>query len=340
MTANQNRQIVMKRSPEGIPKESDFEIISVNMPDPGDGEVLLRTLYISVDPGMRMRMNEGISYTEAAQPGDIMGLAAIGEVVRSNTKIFSPGDLAMGILRWQEYAVLEASSLMKIDPQLAPVSTALGVLGLPGYTSYFGLLDIGKPRVHDTVLVSAAAGAVGSIAGQIAKIKGCRVVGTVGSAAKVQHITDDLGFDAGINYREVNNLDKELEKACPDGIDIYFDNVGGSVTDGAINHLALGARIVICGQIDMYNDIQPSQGPRLLWPLIAKRASIEGFIVFDYASRYAEAHTQLLTWIKEGKIKYREDVLEGFTELPRAFIRMMNGENIGKQLVRVARDSP
>ena len=337
MTANQNRQIVMKRRPDGLPQEGDFELVTTPLPDPGEGEVLVRALYVSVDPGMRMRMNEGMSYTAAAQPGEVMGLAAVGEVVRSNAPGFAPGEFAMGVLRWQEYGVADAAVLQKIDPADAPLSTALGVLGLPGYTAYFGLLDIGRPQEGETVVVSAAAGAVGAVAGQIAKIKGCRVVGTVGSDEKVRHITEDLGFDAGINYQLLaGDLDAALAAACPDGIDIYFDNVGGPMTDAVFNHLALGARVVVCGQIAVYNDTDPAQGPRILWPLISKRASIEGFIVFDYAERYAEAHTQLLAWVKDGALKYREDVLEGFEALPRAFIRMMKGENVGKQLVKVA----
>ncbi len=336
MTANQNRQIVMKQRPVGLPQESDFELITTPMPDPGEGEVLLRALYVSVDPGMRMRMNEGMSYTAAAQPGEVMGLAAVGEVVRSNAPAFAPGEFAMGVLRWQEYGVADAAVLQKIDPADAPLSTALGVLGLPGYTAYFGLLDIGQPKAGEVVVVSAAAGAVGAVTGQIAKIKGCRVVGTVGSDEKVRHITEDLGFDAAINYKSAGDLDAALAAACPDGIDIYFDNVGGPLTDAVIDHLALGARVVICGQIAVYNDTDPAQGPRIFWPLITKRASIEGFIVFDYAERYAEAHAQLLAWVKDSALKYREDVLDGFEALPRAFIRMMKGENVGKQLVRIA----
>ena len=336
MTANQNRQIVMKQRPEGTPSESDFETVTAPLPDPGDGEVLVQGLYLSLDPYMRRRMVDVPSYAPPIGIGELMVGGVVGEVVRSNAPELAPGDIVEGMLGWQEYAAAKPKALRKVDPTIAPISTALGVLGMPGMTAYFGVTDICQPKSGDTLVVSAASGAVGAVVGQIGKIHGCRVVGIAGSEAKVDYVTRELGFDAGINYKTVDDLDDALAAACPDGVDMYFDNVGGVVNDAVMRHINLRARIAICGQIALYNETPPVLGPRNLWLVLAKRARIQGFLVFDYAKRYPEAATQLAAWIAAGQLKYREDILDGIEAAPRAFIRMLNGENFGKQLVKLA----
>jgi len=331
-----NRQILLARRPSGAPAESDFTLVEVPAPEPKAGEVLVRVLYLSLDPYMRGRMSERASYARPVGLGEVMTGGTVGRVLASRNPDFGAGDIVEGNLGWQDYAVSGGKGLRKIDPRLAPISTALGVLGMPGLTAYFALLELGKPRAGETVVVSAASGAVGGIVGQIAKLKGCRAVGTAGSAAKCRYCLDELGYDACIDYRASKDLAAELKQAAPDGIDVYFDNVGGAVTDAVFPLLNLRARVVVCGQISQYNLEQPELGPRLLWNLIRTRARVEGFLVWDYAARYGEGLAQLAAWIKEGKLKYREDVTAGLEQAPRKLIGLLKGENFGKALIKVA----
>ena len=331
-----NRQITLAARPTGLPKESDFKLIQSPVPNPGDGEILVRVLYVSVDPYMRGRMNDVESYSPPLQIGEVIGGGSVGQVVTSQNSRLQVGDYVEGFFGWQEYAISDGQGVRKLDPSLAPVSTALGVLGMPGLTAYFGFLEIGKPRAGETVVVSGAAGAVGSLAGQIAKICGCRVIGIAGSDEKVAWLTGKLGFDAAFNYKTTTDYVAKLRELCPSGVDVYFDNVGGTITDAVFRVINVGARIVVCGQIAQYNADKPEIGPRLLWHLIVKQARAEGFLVFHYAPRYAEGLRQMSMLLKAGKLKYREQFIDGIENAPRAFIGMLQGENTGKQLVRVA----
>src|SRR5216684_4757531 len=331
-----NKQITLAARPSGMPKPSDFKLVESSIPEPGPGEILVRTLYVSVDPYMRGRMNDAKSYAPPVQIGEVMGAGAVGKVVASKNPQFHAGDTVEGFFGWQEYAISNGKGVRKIDPALAPVSTALGILGIPGLTAYFGLLDIAKPRAGETVVVSGAAGAVGSLAGQIAKIKGCRVVGIAGTDEKIAWLRDELGFDAAFNYKTTTDYRATLAELCPKGVDVYFDNVGGTITDAVFWHLNTGARIALSGQIAQYCADKMETGPRLLGHLIVKQARAEGFLVFQFASRYAEGLTAMAAWLKAGKLKYREQFVNGIENTPRAFIGMLQGENTGKQLVRVA----
>ncbi len=332
----QNRQITLASRPAGFPSESDFKLVTSGIPRPAEGECLVKGLFLSVDPYMRGRMREGASYAAPVQIGEVMVGGLVGRVVESRCDGFQEGDIVEGNLGWQEYAVAQGQALRQVDPGVAPISTALGVLGMPGVTAYFGLLDLTNPQPGETVVVSGAAGAVGSTVGQIAKIRGCRAVGIAGSDEKIRVLTADLGFDGGFNYKTAADYGAELKRLCPAGIDVYFDNVGGAVTDAVFPLLNVHARVSICGQISQYNREAPELGPRLLWHFIVKRIKAQGFLVFDYAARYDEARRQLGQWVREGKLKYRERVVEGLENAPRAFLEMMRGENIGKQLVRLS----
>jgi NADPH-dependent curcumin reductase CurA len=333
---DQNTRIVLAQRPVGYPKPKDFKIVRSQIPDPVEGEFLLKTCYLSVDPYQRGRMNEGASYAPGVSLGEVMTGGIVGEVVRTNHADYQEGDVVQANLGWQEYAISDGTGARKVDPTLAPISTSLGVLGMPGATAYFGLLEIGKPLWGETVLVSGAAGAVGSLVGQIAKIKGCRAVGIAGSNEKVEYIINELGFDDGYNYKTTSDHGEALKSCCPEGVDVYFDNVGGVITDAVFPRLNEKGRISICGQISQYNLEDPEQGPRHLWHLIVKRLRVQGFLVFDFADRYAEALTQMAAWIGEGKLKYREDIVEGIENAPAAFIGMLSGDNIGKRLIKVA----
>lgn len=335
-----NRQFVLAARPTGFPKESDFRLVESPIPTPGAGEVLLRTVYLSVDPYMRARINAVKSYAPAVEIGQVMVGGGVGKVIQSHHPGFREGDYVEsdfleGPLGWQEYAVSDGKGLRKLDPSLAPISTALGVLGMPGLTAYFGLLEIARPQAGETVVVSGAAGAVGSLVGQIAKLKGCRVVGIAGSDQKVDYLCNELGFDAAFNYKTVADYRSALRELCPAGIDVYFDNVGGTILDAVFGQLNLKARVSICGQISQYNLEQPEMGPRL-GGFAAKQLRMEGFMVFQFADRYAEGLRQMAEWLREGKLKYREEIVEGFENAPRAFIGMLKGQNTGKQLVRVS----
>ncbi|MEX2286532.1 MAG: NADP-dependent oxidoreductase [Planctomycetaceae bacterium] len=330
-----NRQITLAARPVGMPKPTDFKLVESPLGEPGDGQVLVRTMYLSVDPYMRGRMNDRKSYADPVGIGDVMVGSAVGKVVQSKNDKFSPGDVVGGMWGWQEYALVGGGDIRKTQTDGLPVTTSLGVLGMPGLTGYFGLLDVCDPQPGETVVVSGAAGAVGSLVGQIAKIKGCRVVGIAGSDEKVQYITKELGFDAGFNYKSVDNYYVKLKELCPKGVDVYFDNVGGPITDAVIASINTFARVAICGQIAQYNQERPEPGPRFLWKLIEKQAKVQGFLVFQYAPRYREGLAQLTEWLRAGRIKYRERITDGLENAPRAFIEMLGGANIGKQLVRV-----
>lgn len=334
--AQQNRQITLASRPAGFPSESDFKLLSVPIPKPGEGECLVQGIYLSVDPYMRGRMRDRPSYVPPVGLGEVMGGGVVGRVLESKCAELRKGDIVEGLLGWQEYAVAPAKALRKVDPTLAPISTALGVLGMPGLTAYFGLLDVAGPKAGETVVVSGAAGAVGATAGQIAKIQGCRVVGIAGSDEKVRELVGELGFDAAFNYKTAKDYAAELNALCPGGVDVYFDNVGGAITDAVFLLLNVGARVSVCGQISQYNLETAEVGPRLLWHLIVKRAKAQGFLVFDYADRYPEGLAQLAQWVKQGKIQFRERIAEGIDNAPKAFLEMMQGRNIGKQLVRLS----
>jgi len=318
-----------------MPQESDFRLVESPRPAPGAGEALVRALFLSVDPYMRGRIAGTSGYANPVDPGDVMVGAVAGEVIESHDPRLAPGDSVEGMLGWQEYAVASAKSLRKLSGEIAPISAALSVLGMPGLTAYFGLLEICRPQPGETVLISGAAGAVGSLVGQIAKIKRCRAIGITGSGEKVCFLKHDLGFEGAFNYKESPDYDATLRELCPNGIDIYFDNVGGAITDAAIRRLNMRARVAVCGQISQYDSDTPEMGPRWLSQLIVKQARVEGFLVRQFASRFEEGYRQLGAWLHDGKIKYREDVVTGLENAPRAFIGMLQGQNIGKQLVKL-----
>lgn len=333
---DKNLRILLAKRPTGSPTAGDFSIVSEAIPTPGPGEILVQSLYLSLDPYMRGRMNAAKSYVPPVEIGAVMGGGVVGRVMRSDVAAYPAGTIVEGLLGWQQFAVAKPKMLRKIDPALAPISTALGVLGMPGLTAYFGLLDLGKPIATDTVVVSAASGAVGSLVGQIAKRLGCRTVGVVGSPEKARYIVDELGYDAAINYRTSDNLRREIREAAPDGVNVYFDNVGGPVTDAVFENLAQRARIVICGQISQYNSTKQEMGPRNLSRILTTRSRIEGFIVFDYADRYPQGLKDLATWVANGEIKYKEDIIQGLENAPAAFIGLLEGKNFGKLLVKIA----
>ena len=332
-----NRQITLASRPVGYPKASDFNVEEVPIPKPEDGQALVKTIYLSVDPYMRGRLNAAKSYAANVEIDEVMVGGVIAQIIESKHPNFEVGDIVNANIGWQEYGVAAGDGLRKIDPTIAPISTAAGVLGMPGLTAYFGLLEVGQLQARETVFVSGAAGAVGSVVGQIAKIKGCRVVGSAGTDEKVDYIVDELGFDAAFNYKSVTDYHTELQTLLPDGIDVYFDNVGGEITDAVFPNLRIKGRVVICGQISQYNLEKPEMGQRFLWHMITKRARIEGFLVFEFADRHTEALVEMAEWLRQGKLKYRETIEEGGIEsAPAAFISMLKGGNIGKQLVKIA----
>jgi NADPH-dependent curcumin reductase CurA len=331
-----NRQITLGSRPCGFPKISDFQLAYSALPLLAAGEALVRTLYLSLDPCMRGRMSDAESYARPLAIGEVMPGGVVAVVVQSEDSGFRTGEVVEGMLGWQEYAVARGSELRKVDPDLAPISTALGVLGMPGLAAYFGLLEIGAPRDGETVVVSGAAGAVGMLAGQIAKIKGCRVVGVASSDAEISWLRDELGLDATFNYRAAEDLEAALEELCPVGVDVYFDNVGGVISDAVIRRINRRARIVVCEQISQDNLEAPELGPRWLSRLIFRQARVEGFRVSDYAERFPEGRAQLAVWLKQGKLRYREDIAQGIEAAPQAFIGMLHGNNQGKQLVQLS----
>jgi NADPH-dependent curcumin reductase CurA len=329
-----NRRVTLAARPSGLPQESDFALDEAEVPEPRPGEVVIRTLWVSVDPYQRGRMSTTRSYARSLELGDVITAQAVGEVVESRDGRFSEGDLAVGQLGWQEYAVARAGSLRKVPEELAPATLALHAVGTTGFTAYFGLLDVGQPRPGDTVVVSGAAGAVGHVVGQIARLTGCRTVGIAGGSEKCGDLVESYGYDAAIDYK-ADDVRAAVKEACSAGVDVYFDNVGGEVSAAVHPRLTIGARIVICGQISQYNleRPEPTFHPGLL---IVFRARMQGFLVSDYAHRFDEAAARLARWIAEGKIRWREDVTEGLENAPRAFIGMLRGENRGKAIVKVA----
>jgi NADPH-dependent curcumin reductase CurA len=327
-----NRQVTLAARPVGFPEESDFALVESPLPEPGPGEVLVRAQYLSVDPYQRGRMSEARSYAKPVQLGEVMTAQAAGDVVESQDSRFAPGDRVVGQLGWQEYAIARGSALRHV-PEGIPLQWALHVLGTNGLTAYFGLFDVARPKPGETVAVSAAAGGVGQVVGQLAKIAGCRAVGIAGGPDKVRLLTETFAYDAAIDYKN-EDVAAALKDACPDGVDVYFDNVGGEVSNAVLRRLNVGARIAVCGQISQYNleRLEPTFSPGLL---IVYRARMEGFLVSDYAHRFGEAVPRLARWLAEGRIHHTEDVVEGIERTPEAFLRMLRGENRGKQLVKV-----
>ncbi|WP_068777026.1 NADP-dependent oxidoreductase [Paenibacillus sp. FJAT-26967] len=331
-----NRQIRLISRPEGMPGKHNFEFTESEVPGLEEGQALVRALYLSVDPYMRGRMNDQKSYVPPYKVGEIITGGVVGQIAESKTSEFKKGEYVVGNLGWQEYSVVKAGQVTKVDPSLAPVTTALGILGMPGLTAYFGLLDIGQPKEGETVVVSGAAGAVGTAVGQIAKLKGARVVGIAGSEEKADYLKKELGFDVVVNYRSEGDIHAAMKEACPDGVDVYFDNVGGEISDAVLSLINKGARIPLCGQIALYNLEKPDNGPRIQGRLLTNSALMKGFIVGDYSARYPEGMKDLASWLKAGKLKYRETIVEGFDQTIEAFLGLFKGENIGKQLVNVA----
>jgi len=333
---NTNREWLLAERPTGEPDADSFELRETDVPAPAPGELLVRTRFLSVDPYMRGRMRDAESYAEPWDVGDALRGGVVGEVVESESDAYEAGDLVTGEGRWADYATLDADDVAPVDPAVADPEAYLGVLGMPGRTAYFGLLEVGEPKPGDTVVVSGAAGAVGSVVGQIAKRNGCRVVGFAGSDEKTAWLTDDLGFDAAINYETTDDYRAALDEAAPDGVDVYFDNVGGPITDAVFTKLDLDARIAVCGQIAHYNDESVPTGPRKLPQIIPTRARIEGLLVGDFATRFGEASERLGQWVASGDLEHRETVVEGLENAPDAFLGLFSGDNIGKQVVRVS----
>jgi NADPH-dependent curcumin reductase len=334
MTSNpqgpRNRQVRLAARPSGLPKPGDWSFTEEVVAQPADGELLVRVSHISLDPAMRGWMNEGKSYIRPVGIGEVMRAGGVGRVIASKHDGFREGDEVAGSFGVQEYAVSDGKGVRKVDTRFAPLPRYLGALGMPGMTAYFGLLDIGKPQAGETVVVSAAAGAVGSVVGQIAKVKGCRVVGLAGGAGKCRYLVDELGLDAAIDYKS-EDVKEALKRHCPDGIHVYFDNVGGAILEAALARLALHARIVICGAISQYNDATPPRGPSNYMSLLVNRASMTGMVVFDYAARYGEAARDMAQWIAAGRMKAREDIVEGGIDaFPETLLRLFKGENFGK----------
>jgi NADPH-dependent curcumin reductase CurA len=332
-----NRQCRLAARPVGLPKPSDWDFTQEPVPEPGEGEVLVRTRFLSLDPAMRGWMNEGRSYVPPVGIGEVMRALGAGEVVASRHPKLSVGDQVTGLLGVQEYALAHGDAVTAVDESLAPLPVYLGVLGMPGMTAYFGLLDVGRPEQGNTVVVSGAAGAVGGIVGQIAKIKGCRAVGIAGGTQKCRHVVEDLGFDAAIDYKS-EDVAGALRRHCPDGVDVYFDNVGGEILNAALARLARHARVVLCGAISQYNATGAMTGPSNYMSLLVNRASMTGFVVIDYAARFAEAAQEMGGWIAAGKLKSFEDVADGLETFPDTLLRLFNGENTGKLVLRVAGD--
>lgn len=339
MKVTMSREIHLRRRPVGIPKEDDFKLVEVPVPKPEKGELLVRNIYMSVDPYMRGRMDEYESYVAPFQLGAVMSGGAVGQVVEAKNGSFNVGDYVLSDQGWREYFTTNGSSLQKIDPAIAPIQSFLGTVGMPGLTAYVGLLDIGQPKEGETVFVSAAAGAVGSVACQIAKIKGCRVIGSAGSQEKVDWLMGELGVDAAFNYKEVGKLIPELKKHCPDGIDIYFENVGGEHLEASLHLMNNYGRLVMCGSISDYNETKPPPGPRNLGYVVTKRLTLKGFIVSDHFDQLPQFYSDMRGWIEAATMKRRETIHEGIENAPKAFIGLFQGTNIGKMLVKIGPDS-
>jgi NADPH-dependent curcumin reductase CurA len=331
-----NRQVRLKSRPAGIPQAEHFEIVNMPVPDLGDNEVLVRNIYLSVEPAMRGWVSDVANYSEPVPIGAVMRAPAVGRVEASRHSDFSAGEFVTGMFGWQDYAAVEAKVIQrKITETDLPISTSLGVLGLNGLTAYFALQEIGQPKTGETVVVSTAAGAVGSCVGQIAKIKGCRTVGITGGPEKARICRDEFRYDTAIDYK-ADNLDSALAAACPDGVDVYYDNTAGTISDKVLKHLSVGARVVICGTASIANWEPIPEGPRVERHLLVKRARMQGFLIFDYAEHFTEALRELTQWVRQGLIRYREDILEGIEQAPGSVAGLYRGENFGKRLIRIA----
>jgi NADPH-dependent curcumin reductase CurA len=336
MAADINHQVRLKARPDGIPQKEHFEIVEGTVPEVAEGQILVRNRFLSVEPAMRGWVSAVANYSSPVGIGEVMRAFAAGEVVASRHKDYTVGDAVVGMLGWQDYAVSDGRSITrKVREVDLPLSLSLGVLGINGITAYFGLLDIGQPKPGDTVLVSTASGAVGSCVGQIAKLAGCRTVGITGGPVKTQLCREEFGYDAAIDYKTGNDLDSAIGTACPNGVDVYFDNTAGPISDAVLSQLAIGARVVICGTASLASWSPPPIGPRVERHILVKRARMQGFIVFDYASRYEEAIGRLAAWVRAGTIRYREDILDGIENAPGAIAGLYRGENLGKRLIRL-----
>ena len=329
-----NKSWILHKRPSGYPKSEDFRLVESEFPELLEGEILIESKFLSLDPYMRGRMNDTKSYAPSLKLGDVITGEAVGKVIKSRNRKIKEGYFVNAHIGWQEYGKTDGNSVRIIDPNLAPISTALGILGMPGLTAYFGLLNICKPLPGDTVVVSAASGAVGAVVGQIAKIMGCKVIGIAGSEQKTDYCSSELNFDFVINYKKENVINKILEYA-PEGVDVYFDNVGGEISDAVISNIAIGGRIAICGQISLYNLEEASMGPRMGGTLLINQASMQGFLVFQFKSQYQDGLIRLSDWVRKGSLKYKEDIIDGIENVPKAFIGMMNGQNFGKLLIRL-----
>jgi NADPH-dependent curcumin reductase len=336
-----NRRIVLAERPRGRPGPQNFRLEQAPLPEPGTGELLSRTIYLSLDPYMRGRMNDAPSYTPPVALGEVMTGGTVGQVVTSNVDGVAPGDFVVGYGGWQDFSLFRAGEARKVDPAQAPISTALGVLGMPGMTAYTGLHEIGRPQAGETLVVAAASGAVGAVVGQIGKIRGCRVVGVAGSKAKCDYVVNELGFDACLDHRSAD-FAGALAEACPKGIDVYWENVGGAVFEAVLPLLNRFARIPVCGLIAWYNASEPPPGPDrmplLFRSILTKRLTIRGFIVWDFSALEDQFRRDVAQWLREGRLRYREDVREGLEQAPQAFMSLLEGGNFGKLLIRVAAD--
>lgn len=330
-----NQSIILAKRPIGRPSLSDFKLVNEETPQIGNGEILLKTSYISVDPYLRGRMSDAKSYIPPFQINQPISSGMIAEVVESKSEKFSKGDFVSGMLDWKEIQKSNGEGLMKVDPTKAPLSAYLGILGMTGLTAYLGLNEIGAPKKGETLVVSGAAGAVGSVVGQIGKIMGCRVIGIAGSDEKVEMLKSKFGFDDAINYNTTESMSKAIAAACPNGVDIYFDNVGGEISDGVLMNINKFARMVICGSISVYNETTMPVGPRVEPFLIKNSALMQGFIINNYAPKFGPAMGQLATWLQEGKLTYTETIVEGFENTPQAFIDLFAGKNKGKMIVKI-----
>jgi len=330
-----NRRWTLAARPHGMVKESDFAFSETPVPQPGDGQVLVRVLYLSFDPTQRGWIEDRPSYLPPVQIGEVMRASAVGEVMESKHTGFAKGDLVQGLFGWQDYAVVPGAMLGAKIPAGVPPTWTLGVLGITGITAYFGMLDLGKPKAGETVVVSGAAGATGSVAGQVAKLQGARVVGIAGGPNKCAWLTKEAHFDAAIDYKH-DDVAARLRELCPKGVDVYFDNVGGEILDAVLGQIAQRARVVLCGGISGYNEATPPPGPRNLMNLVIQRGRMEGFIVIDYAARFGEAIAKLSEWVQSGAIVHQEDVQRGLEHAPRTLLRLFTGANTGKQLLQLA----
>ena len=340
MQALINRQVRLKSRPAGIPQAENFELASASVPALGEGQVLVRNIYLSAEPAMRGWVSAVANYSEPVALGAVMRSLAVGRIEQSRHQNFKLGEFVTGMFGWQDYAVLEAQAIQrKVAASDVPISTALGVLGLNGLSAYFGLLEVGAPKPGETVLVSTAAGAVGSCVGQIARIMGCRSVGIAGGPEKLRLCLDEFGYDAAIDYKAAE-LDAALAAACSAGIDVYFDNTAGAISDAVMQRLNVGARVVICGTASIASWDPLPQGPRVERHLLVKRARMQGILIFDYASRFPEGLAKLTEWVRAGRIRYREDILEGIEEAPGSIAGLYRGENLGKRLIRIAPEKP